>query len=102
MSSLFGHRHDIGISLLGGFSASFLAFSLTTMTGHFGALQGQLIAGDPAMNRELPTTFNEMHAALAGENPMVNAMSNYSWWVAVMLGGIVAAFIIFKLMRRYV
>ena len=54
------------------------------------------------MNRELPTTFNEMHAALAGENTMVNAMSNYSWWVAVMLGGIVASFLVFKLMRRYV
>lgn len=39
---------------------------------------------------------------MTGENPMVNALSSYGWWSIVFVGGIVAALIIFKMMRRYV
>jgi hypothetical protein len=91
---------DIVISLVGGFLASFLAFAATTMQ-RTDYLQGQLLAGDPALNRELPTTLNVMQAAMTGNDPLVSAMGSYLWWILVMIGGLIAAFIILKMMRRY-
>ncbi len=97
------HRHDLGLSLIGGFAASFLAFSFSTYTQHFGVIQkGQLVAGDVVANRELPTTLNAFRSAADGSNPLIASLTSTSWWVAVMMGGFVAAFILFKWMRRYV
>lgn len=93
---------EIIVSAIGGFAASFLTFTVMTVTQHQGSIRGQLVPGDQAVNREFPTTLNMMHAALDGSNPMANAMTSYAWWVTVVMGGIAASFLIFKLARRYV
>lgn len=101
-----GRSHTAGeivTALVGGFAASFLTFVVTTYTQYYGHnMQGQLLAGDPTMNREFPTTLNTMHAAMDGQNPVLESMSSYGWWTLVIIGGLIAAFIILKLMRRYV
>ncbi len=90
----------LGISIVGGFIASFLTFLLLPLY-HMTGLTGQLIAGDQAANRQFPTTLNMMHAALDGSNPMITNLSSFSWWVMVLCGAILASFILFKLLRRY-
>jgi hypothetical protein len=65
-------------------------------------MQGQLLAGDPSLNREFPTTLNTMHGAMDGQNPILESMGSYGFWVVVVIGGLIAAFIILKLMRRFV
>lgn len=101
-----GRSHHTGlqaaISIVGGFAASFLAFSVTTYTQQYGGMHGQLLAGDPSANRELPTTLNAMRSAADGSNPILHAMTSYGWWTAVVIGGMIASVIVFKLMRRYV
>lgn len=92
---------QIATSVAGGFAASFLAFSVTTFTQSYG-MKGQLLAGDPTVNRQMPTTLNAMQGAMDGSNPMMHAMTSYAWWIMVVCGGIIAAFIILKMMRRYV
>lgn len=100
-----GRSHHLGIqiavSAIGGFAASFLAFAVTTYT-RGQSLQGQLLAGDPAKNREFPTTLNTMHAAMDGQNSLLSAMGSYGFWIAVMIGAVIAALVIFRLARRYV
>ncbi len=94
---------EIAVSILGGFTASFLAFVTVTYTQHYNAfLRSQLLAGDPAKNREFPTVLNTMHAAMNGENPIVQSMGSYGWWFLVVIGGIIASCIVFRLARRYV
>jgi len=93
---------DLAIALVGGFFASFLTFTVTAYERAGVSLLGQLIAGDPQANREFPTTLNTLQAAVGGEDPLVQAMSSYGWWIAVLIGGLIAAAIILKLMRRYV
>lgn len=92
---------QVAVSVIGGFAASFLTFAVTT-TQKFGAMQGQLLAGDPELNKEFPTTLNTMHAAMDGQNSLLNSMSSSAFWLLVIIGGVIASFIIFKLMRRYV
>lgn len=88
---------------MGGFTASLLAFVTVTYTQSYNAMiKSQLLAGDPATNREFPTTLNTMHSAMDGQNTMLQAMGSYGFWVLVFFGGIIASFIIFRLMRRYV
>lgn len=92
---------EIAVSVIGGFAASFLTFTVAPYMS--GARHGaQLIAGDPSVNRELPTTLNMMQRALDGQNPVLSSLGNYGWWVAVVLGGIIASFIIFRMTRRYI
>ncbi len=102
----FGRNHHLGIevavSVVGGFLASFTAFAFTTYTRNMGSMQGQLVAGDPTKNREFPTTLNTMHAAMNGQDSLLNAMGSYGFWVMVTIGAVIAGFIIFKLARRYV
>lgn len=102
----FGRSHHLGleiaVSAIGGFAASFLAFTLTTYTQHSGSMQGQLLAGDPTQNRNFPTTLNTMHAAMDGQSSVLGAMGTYGFWIAVTIGAVIAGLIIFKLARRYV
>lgn len=91
---------DIAIALVGGFLSSFLAFAATTVQ-RTNYLEGQLIAGDPALNKNLPTTLNTMQAAIDGNDPLLIAMGSYVWWIMVLVGGLIAAFFILKMMRRY-
>lgn len=93
-------RLEVLIALIGGFFASFLAFATLTVqnTDYF---QAQLMAGDPAANRTLPTTLHTLQGAMDGTDPLIAAMGSYAWWILVMIGALVAAFIILKLMRRY-
>ena len=93
---------EVIVSVAGGFAASFLTFTVTSFTQTQGSMRGQLIAGDPTINRQFPTTLNMMHAALDGSDPIAGVLTGYAWWVAVIIGGIAASFIIFKLARRYV
>lgn len=102
-----GRSHHLGreiaVSVVGGFAASFMAFVVSTSTQNYGKnMQGQLLAGDPAANREFPTTLNTMYSAMNGQSSVLNAMGSYGFWIAVVIGGIIASFIIFKLARRYV
>ncbi|MBP7113884.1 MAG: hypothetical protein KBA40_00350 [Candidatus Peribacteraceae bacterium] len=102
-----GRSHHLGreiaVSVVGGFAASFMAFVVNTYTQNYGkGIQGQLLAGDPSANREFPTTLNTMHAAMDGQSSVLNAMGSYGFWIAVMIGGVIASFIIFRLARRYV
>ena len=101
-----GRNHratEMTIAVVGGFAASFIAFSLNTYTQYSGAaMKGQLLAGDPTANRAFPTTINTIQAAMSGSDPMVSALTSYGWWTGVIVGTAFAAFIILKLMRRYV
>ncbi len=92
----------IGISVIGGFLASFTTFAITVSTKHFGSMRGQLVAGDSAGSREMPTTLNMMNAAMDGQSPILNAMGSYGFWVMVTIGAVAAGFIIFTFARRYV
>ena len=65
-------------------------------------MRGQLVAGDPTVNREFPTTLNTMHAAMDGQDSVIGALGSYGFWVAVVIGGILASFALFKLVRNYV
>ena len=92
--------HVIG-SIVGGFLLSFGFFAGSTYV-QLSGMQGQLVAGDPNLNRQLPTTLNAFQGAINGSNPMMSALTSYGWWMTVLLGTIVAAFAIFKVARRYV
>lgn len=96
-----GRNHHALLSVLGGLVTSFVAFSFATMrtTSQY---SGQLMAGDQAANRAFPTTLNTMQSAMDGTNPLLQAMSSYGWWVLVIVGGLVAAPILFRLTRRFV
>lgn len=96
------HHLDIITSVLGGFVASFLTFTVTTYTRVSGGLGGQLLAGDPAANREMPTTLNMMKNAADGSDPVLQSMTSYGFWIAVMIGTLIAAPILYRLMRRFV
>lgn len=93
---------DIAVSLVGGFAASFLTFAITAATQYNQAMRGQLLAGDPVANKEFPTTLNAFQSGIDGTNPILQSMSSFGWWTAVTIGGLVAAYIIFKFTRRYV
>jgi hypothetical protein len=96
------HTHrEIATALVGGFAASFLTFTVTTYTTNSG-MRGQLMAGDPAVNQELPTTLNMMQSAMDGNNSMLNSMGSYTWWILVIIVGLIGAFVLLKVMRRYV
>ena len=89
------------VSVTGGFTASFLTFAVSTYV-QVGGMRGQLVAGDPNLNRQYPSTLNAFQGAVDGSNSMMASMSSYGWWLMVFLGGIVASFIAFKFVRRYV
>ncbi len=93
---------EISVSVIGGFAVSLLTFTITTVTRNYHAIQGQLLAGDPTQNREFATSLNSMQASMVGENPMLNSMGSYGWWLMVLVGGLMVSFIFFKLVRRYV
>ncbi len=99
-----GRSHHRGIeiccSAAGGFLASFLVFLVAATQSR--VFQGQLIAGDPNVNKQYPTTLNTMQSALSGGNPIASAMTSYTWWICVVIGGIFFSFIVFKLVRRYI
>jgi hypothetical protein len=95
------HSFDIPVALVGGFLASFLTFAVTAYNQTGQSFLGQLLAGDPVSNQEFPTTLGTMQASIGGD-PLISSMSSFGWWVAVMVGGLIAATVILKMMRRYV
>lgn len=97
-----GRSHHLLLSIVSGFTASFLTFAVATYSQIHGGIQGQLLAGDPTANRQYPTTLNAMKGTLDGSNSMVGALGSYGFWLTVILGGIVASFVAFKMLRRYV
>jgi hypothetical protein len=96
-----GRSHHIALSVVSGFTASFLVM-IAASTGQYGGMQGQLVAGDPNLNRELPTTLNAMKGVVSGTDPLLTSMGSYGFWLTVILGGIVASFVALKMLRRYV
>ncbi len=88
-------------SIIGGFGISFLVFTGQVMMQSSKNFRGQLLAGDPAANRDLPTTLNAMRSIQDGSSPILQAMSSYAWWVAVLIGAAIASVILLKLLRRY-
>ncbi|OGJ66776.1 hypothetical protein A3A67_03940 [Candidatus Peribacteria bacterium RIFCSPLOWO2_01_FULL_51_18] len=104
LSSHVGRSHHAGLeitlSALGGFAASFLIFLVAARQSN--TFRGQLIAGDPAVNRQFPSTLNTMQTALSGGNPIASSMTSYGFWVAVIIFGSALSFLILKLLRRYV
>lgn len=102
--SLHHSKLDLPIAMVSGFFASFLTFAVSTyQQAGIGVSQlGQLLAGDPVANRAEPTTLNTLQAAMHGEDPLIASMSSFGWWIAVMIGGLIAAALILKMMRRYV
>lgn len=97
-----GRSHHLPISIISGFTASFLTFTVAQYVNISGGLRGQLMAGDPTLNRQLPSTLNAMKGAIDGSDSMVSSLTSYGFWMTVLLGGIVASFVAFKMLRRYV
>ena len=95
-----GRSHHVIVSIAGGFSASFLTFFIATY-GTTASQRGQLLAGDATLNKNYPTTLNMMHGAMDGTNPILQSMSSYGWWTLVLAGGLLAAFILVKMLRRF-
>lgn len=93
---------ETALSLIGGFLASFLAFVFVTATEGYRSLPGQLVAGDPSLNRQYPTTLNTVQDVIGGNNAIIEGFKSELWWFGVGVGTIVAAMILFKLIRRYV
>lgn len=89
------------ISVIGGFAASFFVFAASTYV-QLGGMRGQLVAGNQNVNRQYPSTLNAFQGAIDGTNPMMQSFTSYGFWLMVILGGIVASFILFKMARRYV
>jgi hypothetical protein len=102
----FGRSHHMlmrsAISMVGGFMASFLAFVFVTATQGYHSLPGQLVAGDPSLNRRYPTTLNTMQDAMSGNNAMIESFRSELWWIGVGIGTIICAIILFRMVRRYV
>lgn len=90
------------LSIVGGFAASFLTFLFSAYTRGLGSMRGQLVAGDATANRELPTTLNMMHGAFDASDPVIAALSSYTWWTVVLIFGCIASFVLLRVTRRYV
>jgi hypothetical protein len=93
---------EMAISMVGGFAASFLTFLFASTTRLGGPIGGQLVAGDPAINAQFPTTLHTIQNTVGGNSSIMSAMTSYGWWVGVVICGFIGTIIIFKLMRRYV
>lgn len=100
-----GRSHHTGLQVLlaglGGFVGSFLFFVAATSM-QLSGMKGQLVAGDPTANRQLPTTLNAFQGAMNGSDSIMSSMSSYGWWFMVSIGGIFLSFALFKVVRRYV
>ena len=92
---------QLAISIIGGFVASLLAITFAQFHSS-SAWKGQLLAGDPTLNRDMPTTLNAFKNAADGTQTLMQNLSSPLWWAFVIGGGIIAAFIIFKILRKYV
>lgn len=96
------HRSRTILSIVGGFTASFLTFLFFAYTCGLGSMRGQLVAGDATENGKLPTTLNTLHGAFNGTDPVIAALSSYAWWTTVLLVGCIASFVLLRITRRYV
>ncbi len=83
----------------GGMATSFAAF-LTFTVMQSGSMRGQLVAGDPSVNRQFPSTLNSLQASLTGDNPIAGAMSSYVWWTGVIVGGVVLSWVFLRMLRN--
>lgn len=89
----------ISLASTGGMASSFAAFLVFTAMQSGTAMRGQLVAGDPAVNRQYPTTLGSMQASLTGENAIAGAMSSYVWWIGVVIGGVVLTWVFLRLLQ---
>lgn len=91
------------LTTLSGFGVSFVSFVLWGYVRMSGKdFQGQLIAGDPSVNNQFPTTYNTMGDIVGGTNAIANGMFGYAWWIAVIVGGLLATWLLLKFTRRYI
>jgi hypothetical protein len=42
-----------------------------------------------------------MRSVAEGTNPIMQAMGSYAWWIAVVVGGLIASYALLKLLQRY-
>ncbi len=92
---------DLLISIVGGFLSSLSTLLLIPYLRP-GQFTGQIVAGNQAANRELPTTLNMMHAAMDGTNTIASDITSYGMWVAVLIGTMIGSVVIFRILRQYV
>lgn len=92
---------EIAGSVIGGFGISFLVFGSQVILQSSKVQRAQLLAGDPTANRDMPTTLNAVRAVTEGTSPMLQAMGSYVWWIAVIVGGLIATYVLLKMIRRY-
>jgi hypothetical protein len=97
-----GRNYHLLVSVVSGFTASFVTFTVAKYAEVSTGLRGQLMAGDPTTNKQLPSTLNAMKGAMEGSDSIMNSFASYGFWMTVSLGGIVASLVAFKMFRRYV
>lgn len=94
-----GMRTRWPLALAGGFLLSFGTMLVLPLL-RSNSLTGQLLAGDPTVNRQYPTTLNMVHASISGQSTMLHNLGSMGWWMMVMVGTIVGAFFFLALLRR--
>jgi hypothetical protein len=90
----------ITMASAGGMATSFAGFLAFTLMQSSTALRGELMAGDPAVNSQYPSTYNAFQASLTGENPIMNAMTSYMWWTGVIIGGALLSWFFLGFLRN--
>jgi len=75
--------------MIGGFTSSFLVFLLVALQQTVQPMRGELVGG---ANQPIPTILDT--------TPIASIMNSYSFWLYVLIGGMLVSFIIFKLMDR--
>lgn len=88
-------------SLLGGFLSGFITTVFVQLnTSHI--YLGQLLAGNQAVNRTMPTTLNALKTVTDGTDPMITGLTSMGFWVTFAVLSVIASGVLFKWMRRYV
>lgn len=92
----------ITMASAGGMATSFAGFLAFTLMQTSTNMRGELIAGDPAVNSQYPSTYNALQASLTGGSSIANAMTSYMWWTGVIIGGGLLAWIFLRFLRQRV
>lgn len=91
---------DIALSIVGGFAASLLTFTVTLQKSP--SFRGQIIAGERGIDSDYPTTLGQMQGVMNGNNEIIAGFTSLGFWSLVIIGGFIASLVLFKWMRRYV
>lgn len=89
------------LAVLGGFTASFLALVGNTYLQFNDQFRSQLLAGDPSLNKDYPTTLNTMHGAMDAGTAVSQMLGSTVFWVLIGFGTLLGAWILFRVMQRY-